>query len=399
MTEHDLEALYRQAESALKAREFDRAAELLKQILREDHEYKDVSRLLAETVRFRRRKWYNHSLLWGAMGLLAVVALGFSVAPRLQGLYAVEGVPPIASPSMMILPPKTEVPTDVPMSSPTPIPLAWKRVSLGQVFPRDTVATIVIDPKDPDVLYAGMENAGIYKSIDGGLSWQPSHFGVSNSNAESLAIDPQNPQILYAGTMGGIFKTEDGGGNWSRIGEGNYILMDPQNSAHLYARDSDNIYESTDQGKSWEAVYSSKTGCPSRMYSWVIHPTDGNTLFIAAGGDCEPGIYASTDRGYTWKPLWLLQRTQNYLIEIAALSVGLDREGNYYFHFGLRRSGPRYSALIHNDSGIWRTLFEFEPPAAFDTTGSVYFECDTFYVNSTWMRRSGSDWENQKLVH
>ena len=50
----------------------------------------------------------------------------------------------------------------------TAIPLAWKRISGGQEFTRDKIIALAIDPKDPNMLYINMENAGFYQSIDGG---------------------------------------------------------------------------------------------------------------------------------------------------------------------------------------------------------------------------------------
>ncbi|NOH02492.1 MAG: hypothetical protein HND47_11325 [Chloroflexi bacterium] len=399
--DRDLESLYEAARSALKAKEYDRASGLLKQILLIDENYKDTSRLLAQSVKLKRRKWYNDPRLWGGVGFLIIVALGVFIAPRLRGLYVTQDIPPTSTsiPTITLTPTKTEIPTETPIPTLTPIPLAWKRVWLGQEFPRDSVSALAINPKDPEVLYAGMKYAGIYKSIDGGLSWSPAHHGLGNAHIGSLLVDPQNPNILYAGTMGGIFKSEDSGENWAEIGaeidvsgveamasywnlsqdhySGIYLLMDPQDSSHLYARDHDNIYESMDQGESWKTVYSSQEGCPGKIYSWMIHPIDGKTLFIGAGMDCEAGIYTSTDGGQTWAPVRLLDRTQNYLIESAALSVGLDGQGNTYFYWGLH-SRSNFSALFHIDSGVWRTILTFDPPAAFDSAGSVYFGCDTF---------------------
>ena len=118
----------------------------------------------------------------------------------------------------------------------TLVPLAWNQISNGLEFPRDTVTGIAIDKNDLDVIYIGMKNAGIYKSLDGGISWSSQYQGLTNTHVESLTIDPQNPKILYAGTMGGVFKTQDGGENWERIGEGYRLLMDPKNSSHLYAQ-------------------------------------------------------------------------------------------------------------------------------------------------------------------
>jgi len=92
--------------------------------------------------------------------------------------------------------------------------LTWKRISMGQEFQRDAVTAFATDKKDSDVIYAAMKNAGVYKTIDGGLSWRPAHYGLASTQVESLLIDSQNPQILYAGTLGGVFKTEDGGENW-----------------------------------------------------------------------------------------------------------------------------------------------------------------------------------------
>jgi photosystem II stability/assembly factor-like uncharacterized protein len=338
--------------------------------------YQDAARLLAQMTQPRGMYRYNDPRLWVVLGVLILVAGACFTSPRMPesttrqpSATLVPATRPTVTPTPTIM--VTAMETLPP--APTSIPLTWKPVWVGQEFPRDTVTAFTIDPRDPEVLYASMKRAGIYKSMDGGLSWQPSHHGLSNAQVTSMLIDSQNPDVLYAGTRGGIFKSEDGGANWTRIGEGNYLLMDSHNS-HLYARDMDNIYESTDQGNSWKSVYSSKNGCPGKVYSWAIHPTDGETLFIGAGMDCEAGIYTSTDGGHTWAPVRMLDRTQNYLIEDAGLSVGLDGQGNYYFHWG--------PDLFHSVSGIWRTLLsghrEVPFGATFDSAGVIYFECNSF---------------------
>ena len=109
-------------------------------------------------------------------------------------------------------------PTQKPTSTPTPIPLAWQQISDGQVLERDTVTSIATDKNDPNVIYIAMKNTGVYKTIDGGLSWGPASRGLTSMQVESLLIDSQNPSLLYAGTTGGVFKTEDGGETWSRVG-------------------------------------------------------------------------------------------------------------------------------------------------------------------------------------
>ena len=80
-----LEQLYQEAKSALKAKNYERASELLKQILIVDENYKDASRLLARIVREKRRRWYNQPALWGTLGVLGdSPAIGPAASSRLD---------------------------------------------------------------------------------------------------------------------------------------------------------------------------------------------------------------------------------------------------------------------------------------------------------------------------
>jgi photosystem II stability/assembly factor-like uncharacterized protein len=323
--QNELDRLYREAQSALKAKEYDRAVGLLTQILVIDENYRDVSRLLAQTIKLKRRRWYNHPALWSALGLVALLGLGILIFPKISSLYTAQPAPPAqvvnATTTSSPIPSATPTATLLPM--PTPIPLTWKRISMGQEFQRDTVTAFATDKKDQDVIYAAMKNAGVYKTIDGGLSWFPAHHGLASTQVESLLIDSQNPRILYAGTMGGVFKTEDGGENWFRIGEGTYLLMDYQDNSHLYARDENGIYETTDQGNTWKSVYALKKDCPDEIHSWAIHPTDGNMLFIGGGETCA-GVYQSSDSGRKWTSIGLEDKAN-----LNPLITALDEQGNF----------------------------------------------------------------------
>jgi photosystem II stability/assembly factor-like uncharacterized protein len=360
----DLESLHKEAQSALKAKDYERASDLLRQILKADVDYKDAAQLLARVIKLSRRRWYNDPRVWGALAVLFLVVLGIYLYPKLQNLTGRLSLRPVVFPTdtraLTTAPPTTATATAPLPPTPTPIPLSWKRISLGQEFERDTVTALVIDPKDPEVLYAGMQNAGIFKSIDGGLSWRPTHQGLADAHVTSLLIDFQNPQILYAGTPSGIFKTEDGGENWYQFAKEIYLLMDPQDSSHLYKRDSNIIYETTDRGESWETVYTSKEGCPGEILGWDIHPTDGKTLFVGGGEECEPGVYLSGDGGQTWT---LLAKTEIrpggftiHDIGFDSLTIGLDRQGNIYIYLQGDSALGTLAGVIHNENGAWRTL-------------------------------------------
>ena len=350
-----LEILYREAKSALKSRDYARAGELLRQILVIDEDYKDASRLLAQTVKFRRRHWYNHPVLWSALGVLIVFGLGYIIAPRIQSNYF------IPAPSATVSMPTTASSTPSQPSTatvtlaPTPILLTWKRISLGQEFPRDTVSAFAVDKDDPDVIYASMDNAGVYKSIDGGLSWKPSHNGLLNTQVVSLVIDFQNPNILYAGTMmDGVYKTEDGGLNWFRIGNGIHLLMDHQDSSHLYARDENAIYETTDQGSNWEMVHSVKAECPRSIGGWAVHPLDGNSLLVGNVEECGSGIFRSDDGGRTWGLIEMKGKTS-----ITAITILRNEQGEEFIFANTESILPEHRGLfVSYDMGKnWRRYF------------------------------------------
>ncbi|MFZ5819815.1 MAG: hypothetical protein ACOYYJ_07930 [Chloroflexota bacterium] len=348
----DLEKLYREAQTALKAKDFAHASDLLREILKINVDYKDAAQLLARVIQLSRRRWYNDPRTWGALGAILLVGLGIYLFPILRDLYRQPAPAPVILPSSTPAQ-AVDLPATVTLlPMPTSIPLTWKRVSIGQEFERDTVTAFATDKKDPDVIYAGMKNAGVYKTIDGGLSWRPAHYGLSNTQVESLVIDSKNTRILYAGTMGGVFKTEDGGENWRKIGNGTHLLIDWQDSSHIYARDENGIYETTDQGNHWLTSYNLNRDCPKTVSSWAIHPADGKSLFIGEGGECEVGIYQSNDSGHSWRLIEI-----DGIFGVGPIIVGLDEQGNHFIHAQVF-SNPGGLYTSHDDGASGNILSE-----------------------------------------
>ena len=139
----------------------------------------------------------------------------------------------------------------------------------------------------------------------------------------SILIDPTNSNTIYVGTpASGIFKTTDGGQNWSQqftqestlsIG---VLAMDPSNSNTIYAGTGDKalssftylgngIYKSTDAGQTWTNIGLTNVGVISKV---IVDPSDSNTIYVGTMGniyaqDNNRGLYKTTDGGLTWSQI------------------------------------------------------------------------------------------------
>ncbi len=193
-------------------------------------------------------------------------------------------------------------------------------------------------PGDPMVNYIGAASGGLWKTDDGGVSWEPVFDGQDVSSIGSVAITPTNPDIVWVGTgetfvirpahaMGdGIYKSTDAGKTWTHMGLGKTgrigrILVHPTNPDIVYAaalghtygpQQERGVYKTTDGGKTWRQILfvDENTGAaelaldpkdPNRLLAgmWSVHI---NTWGLNSGGP-GGGVYRSTDGGESWEPL------------------------------------------------------------------------------------------------
>lgn len=139
-------------------------------------------------------------------------------------------------------------------------------------------------------------NGGVLKSTDGGVAWSAARSGLPSTIAVStLAIDPQASHTLYAGTgrdlyyllpdsiSGGVFKSTDGGGSWNASSFGlpldtiASLFTDPNISGTVYALTGSGVFKTTDGGLSWAAA---NTGLPTTgVTALVMDPKISGTLY------------------------------------------------------------------------------------------------------------------------
>ncbi|MHC1725369.1 MAG: WD40/YVTN/BNR-like repeat-containing protein [Syntrophobacteraceae bacterium] len=167
------------------------------------------------------------------------------------------------------------------------------------------VYCLAVNPADTRIIYAGT-NYGVYESTDGGTSWISSGTVPLSWNIRALAINPKNPQTIYAGAnWGGVYKSNDGGTKWVSKGLFEYVftslVLDPVNPKIIYAGASGGVrgifpgaFKSTDGGISWVPLMEAYP-----IFSLAINPE--NRRIIYAG--TLYGIYKSTDRGENWSQI------------------------------------------------------------------------------------------------
>src|SRR5689334_15823374 len=193
-------------------------------------------------------------------------------------------------------------------------------------------------PGQPNVFYIGVNNGGVWKTTDYGMTWKPIFDDQPTGSIGAIAVAPSNPETIYVGSgeglqrpdlsVGdGIYKSTDGGATWRHLGlrDGQQIpavLVDPRDPnrvfaavlGHPYGPNTERgIYRSTDGGTTWTQVLGKDEntggmdlafdpGDPQTVFAdlWSARQAPWEAGWVLSGNN---GLYKSSDGGTTWRQI------------------------------------------------------------------------------------------------
>ncbi|MGB5555709.1 MAG: glycosyl hydrolase [Flavobacteriaceae bacterium] len=216
----------------------------------------------------------------------------------------------------------------------------WAPVTDGQIT-SSSVGAVAVAETNPDIVYIGMgevqlrgsitQGDGVYKTKDGGKTWR--HLGLKETQAVArIRIHPTNPDLVYVAALGhpygdneerGVFRSKDGGNTWEKVlyvspkAGAVDLIIDRTNPKVLYATTwevqrkawkmwggggDSKLWKSTDGGDTWTDL-TSNTGMPAPPIGKIgvtVSPVDSNRVWAIVEAN-EGGVFRSDDGGKTWE--------------------------------------------------------------------------------------------------
>ena len=170
------------------------------------------------------------------------------------------------------------------------------------------IPSIALSYSNSNNVWANIYTGGVYKSTDGGLTWNYVTTGILNKYTRYIAVDPTNDSVLYLGTGtsnfdGGIYKSINGGDSWFQIGMSTFgnknslnIFIDPRNTQHILAGSDFGLFESINGGDYWSLTgITQNTSLPFTLI-------DNQHFNRIISGIVDVGIYATYLDGLNWHP-------------------------------------------------------------------------------------------------
>lgn len=298
--------------------------------------------------------------------------------------------------------------------------------------------------QQPNVFYIGVNNGGVWKTTDFGLTWTPLFDGQPTQSIGAVAVAPSDPNVIYVGSgeglqrpdlsVGdGIYKSRDAGKTWTHLGlrearQIGAVIVDPANPDRVFVaalghpygpNDERGVFRSLDGGRTWDKVLyrDENTGAidlafdPSNartIYAvlWAARqgPWEYNNAYIAG----TSGLFKSTDGGDTWQPITRGLPTAAQGLSRIGIAVAPSRPARMYAWVtaskevaGIYRSedaGASWSR-VNDEARVWGRGDDFanvrvdpkNPDVVYAANTSTYKSTDGGRTFTAWKGAPGGD--------
>ncbi|MDP4280834.1 MAG: BACON domain-containing carbohydrate-binding protein [Bacteroidota bacterium] len=260
----------------------------------------------------------------------------------------------------------------------------WKTTNGGSSWnalagdiPTLGVSSILINPVNSNIVWIGTGDRdasdapgmGVYKSVDGGNAWEASNSGMGNVTVGMMLIHPSNPDILLAATSSGIYKSTDGGLTWNKksFNSSNYkdIRFNPGDPSIVYATEGGRFYRSVNTGDSWTQVTSGVIS-GTRMVIGVS-PAQPSWVYLIQTSGIFSGCMKSTDNGQNF----VTQSTTPNIMDNTCSGTGVC--GQSYYDLCISVDPADASILYTGGINIWKS-----------TNGGVSWSIVTHWIGSSF---------------
>jgi photosystem II stability/assembly factor-like uncharacterized protein len=309
----------------------------------------------------------------------------------------------------------------------------WQFVGLRDV---GQIGQLKVHPKNPDIAYVAAvgnpfawgPDRGVYRTKDGGKTWQNVLFINDQTGVVSIAINWQNPNELYAGAWrtqrkpwtiisggpaseGGVYKTTDGGDHWSRMSNGFpddlvgkvWVDVAQSNPRVAYAQveakgATGGLYRTSDGGASWALVNSSQSlrARPFYFNKVFVNPKDENDVYVT-----ELGLHHSTDGGRNFTTLnpqhgdnhvmWINPDSPKIFIETNDGGANITQDGGRSFSSELNQPTAELYMVDADDQFPYRLVAPQQDNSTYAVASLPPFAWPMDDPTQTWIQASGCE--------
>jgi len=249
---------------------------------------------------------------------------------------------------------------------------------LGPATAGGRVAAVAGIPGNPNIYYVGAAGGGVWKTVDGGLTWKAIFTHAKTASIGAIAVAASNPNDVWVGT-----------------GEGN-IRNDLIDGA--------GVYFSSDAGNSWKFM---GLGDTQHITSIAIDPNDPNTVFVGAlghawGPNAERGVFKTTDGGKTWKKVLYVNDTTG----VSDLAMAASNPNELFacmwefrrYPWTLMDGGPNSGLYRSTDGGdTWQKLSKGLPESPWGRSAVAIAPSNPNHIYALIAAKHGMLWQSEDM--